>query len=52
MTTYLAKIKFLDGLEGYGYQETPFNPSKTLLHLYDENGEQLDTGNGNFPSAT
>jgi len=35
----------------FGYQETPSAGSKTLLHLYDENGDQLDSGNGHFPNA-
>ena len=47
--TYLTKIKFADG--SYGYQETPTAGSSTLLHLYDENGDQLDGGNGHFPNV-
>lgn len=56
MSTYLTKIKFSE-LNGetvensYGYQETPVRSSKNLLHLYDENGDQLDSGNGYFPNA-
>jgi len=49
--TYLTKIHFTKGLEGNGWQETPTAKSRTLLHLYDEDGEQLDSGNGYFPSA-
>jgi hypothetical protein len=53
MATYLTKIKFTSGdyAGQYGYQETPRAGSSTLLHLYDENGDQLDSGNGNFPNA-
>ncbi len=57
MATNLTKIKFSE-LNGqsventYGYQETPAAGSTRLLHLYDENGEQLDSGNGYFPQAT
>jgi hypothetical protein len=55
MDTRITKIKFNNDSTNfaglYGYQETPAN-SSTLLHLYDEDGEQLDGGNGNFPSAT
>lgn len=53
MSTYLTKIKFTDGEYAgqYGYQETPRAGSETLLHLYDENGDQLDSGNGYFPNA-
>ena len=47
--TYLTKIKFDD--DTYGYQETPAPGSRRLLHLYDENGDQLDGGNGYFPNA-
>jgi len=56
MATYLTKIKFSE-LNGetvehsYGYQETPRDGSPKLLHIYDENGEQLDGGNGYFPNA-
>lgn len=56
MSTYLRKIKFtqLNGEiaeNSFGYQETPTATSKTLIHIYDENGEQLDSGNGYFPNA-
>lgn len=52
-STRLTKIRFTEGnLKGqYGYQETPCAGSSELLHLYDENGDQLDSGNGHFPSA-
>jgi len=56
MATYLTKIIFSEDSKNfaglYGYQETPCAGSSTLLHLYDENGDQLDNGNGNFPSAS
>ncbi len=35
---------------GLGFQEVDENG--TLVHLYDQFGDQLDSGNGNFPSAT
>ncbi len=50
----LSKIKFDVDSKNYasqvGFQET--DADNTLLHLYDEEGGQLDSGNGNFPSAT
>jgi hypothetical protein len=50
----LSKIKFDAGSKNcagqVGFQET--DADNTLLHLYDEAGDQLDSGNGNFPSAT
>lgn len=56
MSSHLTKIKFNEDSANfagqYGYQETPQAGSSRLLHLYDENGEQFDGGNGHFPSAT
>ena len=47
MSTKLTKIKFLEEENSYGYQETE---NGKLIHLYDEEGDQLDSGNGYFPS--
>ncbi len=56
MGTYLQRIKFSEDSENFasqiGWQETLSASSTRLLHLYDENGEQLDSGNGHFPNAT
>lgn len=51
--TFLRKIRFTEGdYKGqYGYQETSSATSTRLIHLYDENGYQIDSGNGNFPNA-
>lgn len=53
MTT-LSKIKFdadsINFANSFGFQET--DKDGKLLHLYDESGEQLDSGNGYFPNAT
>lgn len=49
MTTKLTKIKFTAGLTGEGYQET--DSKGRLIHLYDNEGDQIDTGNGHFPNA-
>lgn len=50
----LSKIAFDKDSANYacanGFQET--DKDGTLVHLYDESGEQLDGGNGYFPSAT
>jgi hypothetical protein len=50
----LSKIKFDGDSKSYagqiGFQET--DDDGNLLHLYDEEGDQLDSGNGNFPSAS
>lgn len=53
MTSYLQRIRFTKDSKNFanqiGFQETD-RPGGRLLHLYDENGEQLDTGS--FPNAT
>lgn len=50
----LSKIKFDGDSKSYaaqiGFQET--DGEGNLIHLYDEEGDQLDSGNGNFPSAS
>lgn len=50
----LSKIKFNADSKSnagqVGFQET--DEDNNLLHLYDEEGDQLDGGNGYFPNAT
>ena len=50
----LSKIQFDGDSKSYagqiGFQET--DEGGNLIHLYDEEGDQLDGGNGNFPSAS
>jgi hypothetical protein len=54
MKTQLDKIWFHadspTSPASWGFQE--LSPNGKLLHLYDADGDQLDSGNGYFPNAS
>jgi len=51
--TYLTKVKFSDDSNlDYGYQETSAPTSKQLIHLYNEDGDEITQDNHTWEALT